>query len=398
MMTKLSSIPDSLPLEKKENFHVQMQPRFLPMIARRKTRQIMVGKVPIGGDHPIVVQSMTSTDTRDVPATLSQIRGLADAGCEIVRVAVPDKEAAEKLGAITSESPIPVVADIHFSHRLAIKAIEQGVAKLRINPGNIGGEEAIREVVKAAAGKGIPIRVGVNAGSLEKDLLAKYGHPSPEALVESALRNVECLSRLGFEDIVISIKSSDVRTAVTAYREISKAVDYPLHLGITEAGLPGYGTIKSAIGLGALLLNGIGDTIRVSLTGDPVEEIEVAFDILKALHIRTRDPEIIACPTCGRIQIDLEPLVKEVRERLKGIREPLRVAILGCVVNGPGEAREADIGIAGGKGVGMLIRNGEFIRKVPEGELVDALMEEIDDLLRSRRAARTVGPSPDRPR
>lgn len=356
------------------------------MIERKKTRKVMVGPVPIGDGNPIVVQSMTSTDTRDLSSTILQIRNLAEAGCEIVRVAVPDRKAAANLGTIKSESPVPIVADVHFSHKLAIQAIEQGVDKIRINPGNIGGKNAIREVVSAAREREIPIRIGVNAGSLEKEILEKHGHPTPEAMVESTLRNVELLTRQDFEDIVISIKSSDVITAVTAYRGISEAVDYPLHIGITEAGLPGFGTIKSSIGIGALLLDGIGDTIRVSLTGDPVQEVEVAYDILKSLHLRSRGPEIIACPTCGRIEIDLEPLVRQVTERLEGIDEPLKVAILGCVVNGPGEAREADVGIAGGKGVGMLIRNGEFIRRVPEGDLVDALMEEIEEILSSRRA------------
>lgn len=355
------------------------------MIDRKKTRKVMVGPVPIGDGNPIVVQSMTSTDTRDLSSTIRQIGALVDAGCEIVRVAVPDGKAAANLGTIKSECPVPIVADIHFSHKLAVQAIEQGADKIRINPGNIGGEKAIRKIVSAAREREIPIRVGVNAGSLEKDILEKHGHPTPEAMVESTLRNIELLVRQNFEDIVISIKSSDVITAVTAYRSISAAVDYPLHIGITEAGLPGFGTIKSSVGIGALLLDGIGDTIRVSLTGDPVREVEVAFDILKSLHLRTRGPEIIACPTCGRIQIDLEPLVREVSERLKSIEEPLKIAILGCVVNGPGEAREADVGIAGGRGVGMLIRNGEFIRRVPEVDLVDALMEEIEGILDSRR-------------
>ncbi len=356
------------------------------MIERKKTRKIMVGSVPIGGDSPIIVQSMTNTDTSDVSSTLRQIDELTSAGCELVRVAVPDKKAAQSLIAIKAECPIPVIADIHFSHKLAIQAIENGIDKIRINPGNIGGDEDVKEIVAAALANNVPIRVGVNAGSLEKEILEKHGHPTPEAMVESALRNVELLTRLGFEDIVISIKSSDVITAVTAYRQLSDAIDYPLHLGITEAGLPGFGTVKSSIGLGSLLLDGIGDTIRVSLTGDPVKEIEVAYDILRSLHIRSRGPEIIACPTCGRIQIDLEALVKEVSDRLREIKEPLKVSILGCVVNGPGEAREADIGIAGGGGVGMLIRGGEFIRSVPEEGLVDALMDEIEDYLSSLKS------------
>ncbi len=358
------------------------------MMARRKTRRVMVGSVPVGGGSPVAVQSMTSTDTRDVASTLRQIRELVSAGCEIVRVAVPDSKAADSLREITAGSPVPVVADIHFSYRLAVKAIENGVDKIRINPGNIGGEQAIREVVSAARDRAIPIRVGVNAGSLEKDILEKYGYPSPEALVESAVKNTELLAQKGFEDVVISIKSSDVPIAVAAYRLISEGVDYPLHLGITEAGLPGYGTIKSSIGIGALLLDGIGDTIRVSLTGDPLKEVEAAHDILKALHLRSRGPEIISCPTCGRIQIELEPLVREVTRRVRDITEPLKIAILGCVVNGPGEAKEADVGIAGGRGVGMLIRKGEFLRNVPEENLVDALMDEIDDLLHSRESRR----------
>jgi (E)-4-hydroxy-3-methylbut-2-enyl-diphosphate synthase len=356
------------------------------MIERKKTRKIMVGSAAIGGDSPIIVQSMTNTDTSDVSSTLRQIYELTEAGCEIVRVAVPDKKAGQSLIAIKAECPIPIVADIHFSHKLAIQAIENGVDKIRINPGNIGGDEAVKEIVAAALANNVPIRVGVNAGSLEKEILEKHGHPTPEALVESALRNVELLTRSRFEDIVVSIKSSDVITAVTAYRILSDAVDYPLHLGITEAGLPGLGTVKSSIGLGSLLLDGIGDTIRVSLTGDPVKEIEVAYDILKSLHIRSRGPEIIACPTCGRIQIDLEALVEEVSDRLREIKEPIKVSILGCVVNGPGEAREADIGIAGGGGVGMLIRGGEFIRRVPEEDLVEALMDEIENYLSSRKS------------
>ena len=348
-----------------------------------------IGSVAVGGGHPVAVQSMTTTDTRDTGATLSQIDALAAAGCEIVRVAVPDRKAADRLPEIVAASPLPVVADIHFSHRLALASMEAGVAKIRINPGNLGGAGPLGEVVAGAKALGIPIRVGVNAGSLEKDLLERHGHPTPEAMVESALRNVERVVRAGYEEIVISIKSSSVPTAVSAYRAVAAAVDFPLHLGITEAGMPGYGTIKSSIGLGALLLDGIGDTIRVSLTGDPVEEVSVGWDILRALRLRSRGPEIIACPTCGRIQIDLEPLVAEVEERMSGIEEPITIAILGCVVNGPGEAREADIGVAGGGGVGMIIREGEFVRSVPEAELVDALMAEIEDILLARRAEST---------
>jgi (E)-4-hydroxy-3-methylbut-2-enyl-diphosphate synthase len=358
------------------------------MIKRKKTRKIMVGPVPIGGGSPIIVQSMTNTDSSDISSTLRQIEDLVSAGCEIIRVAVPDKKTVESLDKIIDRSPVPIVADIHFSHKLAIRAIEKGVDKLRINPGNIGGKKATREIVAAARERKIPIRIGVNAGSLEQDLLEKHGYPTPEALVESALRNIDLLVKMDFEDIIISIKSSDVLTMVEAYRKLSEAVDYPTHLGVTEAGLPGYGTIKSSVGLGALLLDGIGDTIRVSLTGDPVREVGVAYDILKALHIRSRGPEIIACPTCGRLQIDLEKLVEEVAERLEGITEPLKIAILGCVVNGPGEAREADIGIAGGKGVGMLIKGGEFIRNVPETELVETLMAEIRNIIDSRGGSR----------
>ncbi len=360
------------------------------MIRRKKTRKVMVGTVPIGGESPIAVQSMTNTDSRDVAATVRQIGDLVSAGCEIVRVAVPDKRAAERLDKIKAGIPVPLVADVHFSSKLAIMAIEKGVDKIRVNPGNIGGKKAMREIVAAARDRGIPMRIGVNAGSLEEDLLEKHGYPTADALVESALRNIDLLMKMDFEDLVLSIKSSDVLTSVEAYRKLSGAVDYPLHLGITEAGLPGYGTVKSSVGIGTLLLDGIGDTIRVSLTGDPVREIGVAYDILKALGIRSRGPEIIACPTCGRLQIDLEGLVREVSERLEGITDPLKIAILGCVVNGPGEAREADIGIAGGKGVGMLIRGGEFIRSVPETELVDALMSEIEDILGSGEASRDV--------
>src|SRR3990170_766751 len=348
------------------------------MINRRKTRQINVGNVLIGGGAPVVVQSMTNTDTRDINATVVQIKRLEEAGCEIVRVAVPDKEAAEALKAIKSSISIPLIADIHFDYRLALLAIANGADALRLNPGNIGDEKRIEHVVKAAEERGIPIRIGVNAGSLEEDLLKKYGHPTPEAMVESAMRHIRILEDFDFYDMKISLKASNVFTTLNAYRLISDKVDYPLHVGVSEAGPLLSGTVKSAIGIGLLLFEGIGDTIRVSLTTDPVEEVRVAYEILKALNIRHRGVNIISCPTCGRMEIDIEKIATEVEKRLSSVTLPLNVSILGCVVNGIGEGKESDVGIAGGKGAGLLFRNGKMVRRLRESELVEALIKEAE--------------------
>lgn len=336
----------------------------------------MIGGVQIGGGAPVVVQSMTSTDTRNVEATVRQIHALEEAGCEIVRAAVPDEEAALALKAIREKISIPLVADIHFDHRLALAAMENGADAIRINPGNMKREK-LPEVVRAAAERGISIRVGINAGSLEKDVLKQYGGRAADALVESALRNVRMLEDLGFTAIKVSLKSSDVPTTIEAYREISRRTDHPLHLGVTEAGTLLNAAIKSAIGIGTLLHEGIGDTIRVSVTGDPVPEVRIAYGILRALNIRAVGPDIVSCPTCGRCEIDLLSVAEEVERRVAGMREPLKIAIMGCVVNGPGEAAEADIGIAGGKRAGMLFKKGKPLRKVAESDLVEALMEEL---------------------
>lgn len=347
---------------------------------RRQTTTIHIGDVPIGSDHPVVIQSMTNTDTRDTKATLAQIHKLAEAGCQIVRVAVLDQEAAEALRIICQQSPVPIVADIHFNHRLALLAMDNGVKGLRINPGNIGGEANVAAVVEKAKACGVPIRIGVNAGSLEKELLARYGHPTAEAMVESALRHVDMLEKQHFDQIKISLKASDVPMMIEAYRLIAQKVPYPLHLGVTEAGNAKYGTVKSAIGIGTLLAEGIGDTIRVSLTGDPLQEIPVAKQILRALKLSDEGVELVSCPTCGRCQIDLAALVDKVDQMTCNIKKPLKLAIMGCVVNGPGEAREADLGIAGGKGEGLLFKKGEIIAKLPEEELLAALKAEIDKI------------------
>jgi len=336
----------------------------------------VIGGVQIGGGAPVVVQSMTSTDTRNVEATVRQIRALEEAGCEIVRAAVPDEEAALALREIKKGISLPLIADIHFDHRLALASIENGADAIRINPGNMKREK-LPEVVRVAANRGIPIRVGINAGSLEKDLLERYGGPIAEALVESALRNIRLLEDLGFTAIKVSLKSSDVPTMIEAYREVSRRTDYPLHLGVTEAGTLLNAAVKSAAGIGTLLYEGVGDTIRVSVTGDPVPEVGIAYGILRALNIRAVGPDIIACPTCGRCEIDLLSVVEEVEHRLSGMREPLKIAIMGCVVNGPGEAAGADVGIAGGKRAGMLFKKGKPVRKVAEGDLVKALLEEV---------------------
>ena len=352
---------------------------------RRKTRQIRIGSVTVGGNKPIAVQSMTNTKTQDVNATLRQIRLLAEAGCDIIRCAVPDMDAAFALKEIVKGSPIPVIADIHFDYRLALQAIDSGVHGLRLNPGNIGGTEKVKAVVEAARGRNIPIRIGVNAGSLPKDLLEKYGHPTPEALVEAAWRHIRILEEMDYRNIKISLKCHDVPLTLAAYRLLASQCDYPLHVGITEAGTAKSGIIKSAVGIGALLAEGIGDTIRVSLTGDPLNEVKVGFEILKSLGLRTYGPTLISCPTCGRTSIDLEKLANTVEQRLAGIRDPISVAVMGCIVNGPGEAREADVGIAGGKGEGLVFRKGQVIKKVPEDCLVNELFKEIDKILDERK-------------
>jgi (E)-4-hydroxy-3-methylbut-2-enyl-diphosphate synthase len=349
---------------------------------RKRTRQISLGGVKIGGNAPISVQSMTKTDTRDVDATVAQIQRLEAAGCEIVRVAIPDRVACERFGQIRERVSLPLVADIHFDHRLAIEAMEMGADGIRINPGTIRGRRRVEDIVRVAQDRGIPIRIGINAGSLERDLLRKYGGATPEAMVESAIRSIRLMETLDFREIKVSLKASDVIRTIEAYRLISREVDYPLHLGVTEAGTVIPGTIKSSIGIGLLLHEGIGDTLRVSLTGDPVEEVRVGFGILRALGLRQRGPDIISCPTCGRCEIDLIPIADEVERRLKDLRHPIRVAVMGCVVNGPGEAREADVGIAGGRGVGFLFREGKVLRKYPQEELIQALVEEIEKMVR----------------
>ena len=354
----------------------------------RTSTRIHIGPVRVGGGAPVAVQSMTNTDTRDARATLAQIERLRAAGCEIIRVAVPDEKAVAALPRICTESPLPVVADIHFSSGLAVASLEAGVAALRINPGNIGGPGKVDRVVDAAKAHGVSIRVGVNAGSLEKRLLDKFGGPTPEAMAESALDHVRLLERRGFDAIKISLKSSSVPTTVAAYRLLASRCPYPLHVGVTEAGTLLRGAVKSAVGIGILLAEGIGDTIRVSLTHDPVREVEVAWQILASLGLRQRGPEIISCPTCGRTEIDLIALAEAVEARLAAIPERFTVAVMGCVVNGPGEAREADLGIAGGKGKGILFRKGEIIGSVTGGSdaLLDALMREIDAMLAERRS------------
>jgi (E)-4-hydroxy-3-methylbut-2-enyl-diphosphate synthase len=347
---------------------------------RRKTRPVFVGRVQVGGGAPISVQSMTKTDTRDPVSTVEQINQLAAGGCEIIRAAVPDREAAAALPDILKGISIPLVADIHFDHRLALEAIKAGVDGLRINPGNIGSRSKVEEVVRSAQGHGIPIRIGVNAGSLEKELLSEFGGVTPAAMAESAMRHIHILEELNFVNIKLSLKASHVPLMLEAYRLIAEKVDYPLHIGVTESGTLRSGTVKSAVGIGILLAEGIGDTIRVSLTGHPSHEVRVGFEILKTLGLRSRGVEIISCPTCGRTEIDLIKIAGEVEERLKGLDRPLKVAIMGCVVNGPGEAREADLGIAGGKGFGLIFRKGEILRKVPEDSLVDELLREIETL------------------
>lgn len=351
------------------------------MFSRRRTRSVQLGSIAIGGDNPVSVQSMTTTKTSDVTATVAQIAALQTAGCEIVRLAIPDMAAAMAVSSIKEASAVPLVADIHFDYRLALEVISRGIDALRLNPGNIKDGEQVRTVVRAAQAKRIPIRIGVNAGSLDGAMLEKHGgHATAEALVESAMQHVRILEQLDFCDIKISLKANDVPLTIQSYRLMAQQVEYPLHLGVTEAGTPRVGIIKSAVGIGALLAEGIGDTIRVSLTADPVEEVRVARDILQALGLRRFTPILVSCPTCGRCNIDLISLAGKVEERLQSISRPMTVAVMGCVVNGPGEAREADIGIAGGKGEGILFRKGEIIAKVPEERLADALFEEMDRL------------------
>jgi (E)-4-hydroxy-3-methylbut-2-enyl-diphosphate synthase len=356
------------------------------MITRRKSRQIQVGTVKVGGDAPITVQSMTKTDTRDVQATLLEIWSLEAAGCDIVRCAVPVREAAEKLGELKRQIRIPLVADIHFNYKLAIIALEQGVDGLRLNPGNIGGKQFVMEIVNLAKDRRIPIRIGVNAGSLEKDLLAKFNGPTAQGMVESALRHIHILEDCGYPEMKVSLKASDPLMMIEAYRMLADQVDYPLHLGVTEAGTPGVGTIKSAVGLGALLSQGIGDTIRVSLSADPAEEVRVGIDILKSLGLRKGGLTFVSCPSCGRADVDLVKLAKEIEDEFKGLNEEIHIAVMGCEVNGPGEARVADIGVAGGRGIGLIFKRGEVIRKVPEKDIRAAMREEVDKFLAERKA------------
>ncbi len=355
------------------------------MIRRRAARPVKVRDVVIGGGAPVVVQSMTNTDPHDAAATLVQIERLRAEGCEIVRVAVPDEGSLEPLREIVRRSPVPVVADVHFDYRLALGALAAGVHKVRVNPGNIGGADRVRAVADAAKVRGVPLRIGVNAGSLSPELRRKYGAATPEALVESAAAEVALLERAGFEEIVLSLKASDVVTTIESYRLAAERFPYPLHVGVTEAGPPGRGTIRSAVGIGALLAEGIGDTVRVSLTGDPAMEVGVAYEILKALGLRERGPVIVSCPTCGRCGIDLPTLVAAVEEALRGETLPVKIAVMGCAVNGPGEAREADLGIAGGQQEGLLFRRGEVVRKVPAASLVDALLAELAQWRKAKR-------------
>lgn len=350
------------------------------MIKRRRTRQISIGPVKVGGDAPISIQSMTKTDTRDIQKTVHQIRRLEEAGCEIIRVAVVDEEAARAITEIKKKIRIPIIADIHFHPRLALRAMESGADGLRINPGNIGGRDRLKPIITEARDRFIPIRIGVNSGSLEKDLLKRFGGTTPEAMVSSALRTIEWMEDLGFHLIKVSLKASDVLRTVGAYRLFSKKSDYPLHLGVTEAGKGSGAIVKSSIGMGLLLSEGMGDTLRVSLTGDPMDEVRVGYEILRALNIRKRGIEIISCPTCGRCEVDLTRLVEKVERAVKKITTPLTVAIMGCVVNGPGEAKEADVGIAGGKGVGVLFKKGKVGRKVREKDFVPVLLREIYEM------------------
>ncbi|NOX20790.1 MAG: flavodoxin-dependent (E)-4-hydroxy-3-methylbut-2-enyl-diphosphate synthase [Nitrospirae bacterium] len=349
------------------------------MVRRKKTRQIRIGNVPVGGNAPIVVQSMTKTDTRDVTATVRQIRRLERLGCEVIRVAVPDEEAASSIKEIKKRISIPLIADIHFDWRLALQSLSAGADALRLNPGNIGAQWKIKEVVASAKERGIPIRVGVNSGSLPKDILKKYGHPTPEALVESAQRQIELLEELDFQDIKVSLKGSNVPLTVEAYRLFSSRFDYPLHIGITEAGPPPLGIVKSAVGLGILLSEGIGDTIRVSLTAPPYDEVRVAYEILASLEIRHYGVNIISCPTCGRCNVNIVSIARKLQRQLRDVQKDLTVAVMGCVVNGPGEAREADFGVAGSKGEGILFKKGKVIKKIKEQDMLDELLRLVKE-------------------
>lgn len=349
---------------------------------RRQKRVVNIGGVKIGGDNPIAIQSMCNTDTRDINATVNQIHALEDAGCEIIRVAVPDMEAAEAVREIKKQITIPLVVDIHFDYRLALECMKNGADKVRINPGNIGDSDRVRQVVEMAKKRAVPIRIGVNGGSLEKELLQKYGGVTAEALVESAMRHVRILDELNFFDVVVSIKISDVPKMISAYKIFDAISDIPLHIGVTESGTLKSGTLKSAVGIGSLLSMGIGDTMRVSLTANPVEEVYAAYDIQKVFGLRKTGAQIVSCPTCGRTQIDLIPIANEVEKRTRNIKTPIKIAVMGCAVNGPGEAREADIGIAGGKGEGLIFKKGEIVRKVKEAEIVEELMKEIHQMIK----------------
>ena len=359
---------------------------------RHKTREVRVGKLVVGGDNPIWVQSMTTPDTHDLEATVAQIHRLEEAGCEIIRVTVPKPQDAAVLSQIKKRIGIPLICDIHFDYKMALAALDHPVDKIRINPGNIGGYERYRQVIRKAKAKGLPMRIGVNAGSLEREMAEKYGFPCPPAMVDSALRYLEIAESEGYHDIIVSLKSSDVLTAVEAYRLYAKQADYPTHIGITEAGKAPYAVTKSACGLAPILLDGIGDTIRISLLGDPVPEIAAAFDILQATQRRVRRPELIACPTCGRLEIDLEGIIAQLEKRLAGRTTAVKVSVLGCIVNGPGEAREADLGIAAGKGKGVIFKRGEIVRHVLEKDMVNALVEEIDAWEKEEAAKGTLKP------
>lgn len=347
---------------------------------RRKSRKIKLGNTTLGGDSPVLVQSMLNVPSTNIDGSVAQAKALAAAGCQVIRFAIPDEAALDLIEAIKDAVDVPLVADIHFNYRLALGAAQRGIDKIRINPGNIGSDDRVKAVADICREKQIPIRIGVNSGSLEKHILAKYGAPTPEAMVESAMYHAALLEKFDFNDIVISIKSSNVPTMIAAYEMAAQRCDYPLHLGVTEAGTERMGIIKSAAGIGSLLCHGIGDTIRVSLTDDPVKEVFAAMDILKAIGLKTDSPYLIACPTCGRTRIDLVGLAKQVEEKLRDVHKPIKVAVMGCVVNGPGEAREADIGIAGGDGEGLLFKKGQILRKVPEDQLLTELMKEIDKL------------------
>jgi (E)-4-hydroxy-3-methylbut-2-enyl-diphosphate synthase len=349
-----------------------------------------VGDVPVGAEYPVVVQSMTNTDTRDAASTISQIRRLQQVGCEIIRVAVPDLSAAQAISQIKKAISVPLIADIHFDWRLAVASMDAGADGIRINPGNLGGRDRLAKVVAKARAHGVPIRVGVNSGSLERDIRAKYGGSGPEALVESALRNIGFIRDMGYDSLKISIKSSDVLTTIEAYRQLAERTDFPLHLGVTEAGGLIPGTVKSSVALGVLLMEGIGDTLRVSLTRDPEEEVQVAYEILRAVKMRHRGPEIISCPTCGRCEIDLFSLAREVERRALTIPESLKLAVMGCVVNGPGEAADADLGLAGGKGVGLIFEGDRIIKKVPESRLLEEFWSEVERVVGERRAGKDM--------